>query len=984
MIKKLLFFCYAMILPAFAYAESNGTYQIADFLTKEYDDTKCATAIFSQALADNAHMIEEPEYASTAEIDVWAHYAFSQPEVLQSILNCPEMKKYEDDDTIIFEPASYTFPNGRNIKINYEAQKSVLKQRIILANKRELSTSDISPNVGSDIAGGTVWINVDPAWYAILVAEHGSLDEYVGQDKNNVVAVNHIEQNIDKYYPKDHAGPFRAECTSRSAIAGDTDMVNRAVTITVGGVPPHSRDSLTEEEKAQMDVAEKNDFYVMGEANLQWIAALEITADVVLTVVTMGGFKIVDGALKAVRATRAFAKAEKALKVLRTSKNVIRYTRATKNAVAIERAIGTIDKISDSFRAISKLSRQTSQTVRSLTTKLNVLKTQKADAKTIKAVEKELELATKQADAAKEAMGTAEKLSKAEQTLKNGKALSPEKQKQMDTLIQNLEKANQHKQELANLKPGQKLDRKAWEKVNREIKTNQQKIQHLKKETILDPKEAQQIEKEMAELKNTYAKQLENIQKSHGEELKVLEKTKDVKNYKKVTKARRDVAHTAYLLRQSKIAFKANRGLLPVRAFKAAKALRRGLKSAKNLDKSVRVIRANTSGISAKINDLLFHSTMKALRATAKIPATIQALNMIVKIAGDMYDATALSTGEFTNNIDMKPYLLLGADDLEGYENVVNQGMWLFWAGSSTSAADDDAAFLQAMSFAEKFHQDLVELQDDYNVMACDVDIYVVRPIIRNPDTPNAELYYLFMNDSPWTTHGYNEPNDGTGETSIPLRRQEEPVGTASATHDVGEYTEPEYDGSKIGQACTPPSTSAGIFTNAVLTTGRYSNYPAFEKAMITKFRTEGGCGDHPADRGGYTCYGVSSKFFPQAKNPNFSRADAEDIAFNRYYKAYNLDKLPDAISGDVFMALWGTGSHDYAIKLLQRLLGVSQTGFVNQETIDAAKNYDGDLRTQYLDARERHFSNGQKEFRQGWLNALELYRANGCHTQAQ
>ena len=35
----------------------------------------------------------------------------------------------------------------------------------------------------------------------------------------------------------------------------------------------------------------------------------------------------------------------------------------------------------------------------------------------------------------------------------------------------------------------------------------------------------------------------------------------------------------------------------------------------------------------------------------------------------------------------------------------------------------------------------------------CNVDIYVVRPIIHNIGTPNAELYYLIMNDHPWTTN---------------------------------------------------------------------------------------------------------------------------------------------------------------------------------------------------------------------------------------
>ena len=74
------------------------------------------------------------------------------------------------------------------------------------------------------------------------------------------------------------------------------------------------------------------------------------------------------------------------------------------------------------------------------------------------------------------------------------------------------------------------------------------------------------------------------------------------------------------------------------------------------------------------------------------------------------------------------------------------------WAGDSYSAADDDSAYLQAMDFANKFHYNLDKIQNDTNDFACDVDIYVVRPIIRNPGTENPELYYLIMNDEPWTT----------------------------------------------------------------------------------------------------------------------------------------------------------------------------------------------------------------------------------------
>ena len=76
--------------------------------------------------------------------------------------------------------------------------------------------------------------------------------------------------------------------------------------------------------------------------------------------------------------------------------------------------------------------------------------------------------------------------------------------------------------------------------------------------------------------------------------------------------------------------------------------------------------------------------------------------------------------------------------------------MWLMWEGDTYSRADDDAAYLQAMDFATKFYLDLSEYQG-YNASPCNIDIYVVHPILRNPGT-DPELYYLIMNDIPWST----------------------------------------------------------------------------------------------------------------------------------------------------------------------------------------------------------------------------------------
>ena len=122
-----------------------------------------------------------------------------------------------------------------------------------------------------------------------------------------------------------------------------------------------------------------------------------------------------------------------------------------------------------------------------------------------------------------------------------------------------------------------------------------------------------------------------------------------------------------------------------------------------------------------------------------------------------MYDKTSSTSSEYSNGIEFKPLVLLFADDIEGQENEVNYGTWLRWIGDSEFPEDDNAAYLQATDFATKFHHKLVEYQEE-NGANCNVDIYVVHPIIRldetDPDNTTGELFYLFMNDEPWTTAG--------------------------------------------------------------------------------------------------------------------------------------------------------------------------------------------------------------------------------------
>lgn len=184
---------------------------------------------------------------------------------------------------------------------------------------------------------------------------------------------------------------------------------------------------------------------------------------------------------------------------------------------------------------------------------------------------------------------------------------------------------------------------------------------------------------------------------------------------------------------------------------------------------------------------------------------------------------------------------------------------------------------------------------------------------------------------------------------------------------------------------CTPPARS-NHFSNKILTTGQYQSVdPAFEKTMITIFRKEGGCVNDPDDRGGYTCYGVSSNANPEVDFTNFTRGDAENIAYKKYYTRYNIDALPDYIRPEVMHAAWGAGPVT-GINMLKRKLNLPADGKIDDATVTAAENYPGDLRAEYLDEMVKYYKkcaqNGNnKKFLKGWLNSVRLYRENGCHT---
>ena len=523
-------------------------------------DTPCASRVFADALAQTANTALET--AHETDIQTWIYQTFALPDVLNAVLACPEIANVPDDEIIKFTPVQYIFPGGREIVVNYETQPRVLKQRLTLANKRDLSSGGDSPSIGA-AGDDAIWTNTDPAWYAIMVTEHGALDEFVGPEKNNTISLNYIKNNINKLFPSGRGG----KCTDRSAKSRDITVINKVMSEHTVNIKDDT-----------------NDYYVAGDVNLQWLSYTEMALDVVITVATFGAGTMVMGTTKAARASRALKGLNNTIKTLSKSDDVVKYVRAVRQAEKLTDEIKTLDKVAD-------------------------------------------------------------------------------------------------------------------------------KTDELKK------------------LQNS---------------IKDMEKIADVKKYRDTSRAFSEANAVRRGLRAVR---NAQRGNIVARLARATKAAWTG---GAKINKAVKLGRSGK--ISARVRDRLFNFTMANIGALGKMQATGGLLYGAIKFAGDMYDWTETSTGEFTSGVDFAPLLLLSADDLQGQENVVNHGMWLMWLGDSVSAADDDAAYLQAMDFAAKFHQDLSEYQNN-TASPCNVDIFVVRPVLRNPGSENPELYYLIMNDVPWTTN---------------------------------------------------------------------------------------------------------------------------------------------------------------------------------------------------------------------------------------
>lgn len=637
-IYKLFFVIPFLAFPLFVMAEtlpSKNNFQTTEEILEQYRNdanTSCASQIFSEALFN--HSSEVTENDEETKVRGWVKNTMHLPEVIEQVLQCPELQSINDETTIYFSPIEYEFPNGRKLTIHHSTQPKILKHHLLLSRKRSLPNGEVSPQLMNP-EDPAKYMNTEPAWYAIMVVQHGALDEFVGEGKNNTLSIKYINDNIDKLYPK---GYF---CTSKSAWANDTDTINKVMHKVV-------------------DIEnDSNDYYVAGDVNLEWVFYAEIAADVIITILTMGGGEAVMAALK--------------------NKWAIKDAKGLMSSIKNLTKLEDVQKYMDNARKISR----------------------------------HLD------DIAK--------------------------------LEKNIENAKKYEKIMKNIDNG------------KDVLKNQDALADLLKTVKeIDPNMTTDMLKNIDALKDKQ-KSIREAIKPLEETAKTMEKASDnVKLYVDSSKALSDVMK----YRRSLRAFtRPQTGNIIVRSLKSLRAIGSG---SKTLSTGGHFVRAGMSSWSAKAGDWLFEATLKHGARLARVERDLGAAYGLMNFFFNMYDKTSSTSKEFSNGIEFKPLCLLSADDLKGQENVVNYGMWLMWVGNSTDPADDDAAYLQAMDFAEKFYYQLDEYQD-HNINNCNIDIYVVRPIIRldetNLDDPKGEMFYLFMNEIPWSTNEQFNRNIGDIES---------------------------------------------------------------------------------------------------------------------------------------------------------------------------------------------------------------------------
>jgi lysozyme family protein len=159
--------------------------------------------------------------------------------------------------------------------------------------------------------------------------------------------------------------------------------------------------------------------------------------------------------------------------------------------------------------------------------------------------------------------------------------------------------------------------------------------------------------------------------------------------------------------------------------------------------------------------------------------------------------------------------------------------------------------------------------------------------------------------------------------------------------------------------------------------------YPEiFNRVIEVVLRNEGGDAivENPSDPGGLTRWGVSQRSYPLLDIRNLTKERAIDIYYQDYWLKGDFELLtnPDLIL-DLFDMSVNVGLRT-AIKLLQRMVGTIDDGYIGQITTNAISSFEDDIVEEYKKRRKLFYVTLAQNkptlrvFLKGWLA-----RVDGC-----
>lgn len=129
----------------------------------------------------------------------------------------------------------------------------------------------------------------------------------------------------------------------------------------------------------------------------------------------------------------------------------------------------------------------------------------------------------------------------------------------------------------------------------------------------------------------------------------------------------------------------------------------------------------------------------------------------------------------------------------------------------------------------------------------------------------------------------------------------------------------------------------------------------SFDNAFKNTLLHEGGYGNHPADPGGETKYGISKRSYPDVDIGGLTLDDARRIYRRDFWDALRLDELPEVLAETVFDAAVNSGKRA-AVIWLQKSLGIEADGALGPKTIAAANAADPYLMAMRFNGRRLEF----------------------------